>query len=99
MLNYVVCYNPQTLSQLYLQSFMPTIPKFPFQIRGKGKSEGILGNTILGNTMLAASNTLRNSLARVATRKTPSGRKVIKDKNAFREYSHLFFIIRTFAYY
>ena len=60
---------------------MPSIPKFPFNIRGKGKSEGILRNTILGNTMLAASNTLRKSLARVATRKDNSGHKVIGQKN------------------
>ena len=68
---------------------MPTIPKFPFQIRGKGKSEGILGNTILGNTMAAASNTLRKSLARVATRKTPTGRKVIEENNVLLKYNQV----------
>jgi hypothetical protein len=78
---------------------MPTIPKFPFQIsRGKGKSEGILGNTILGNTMAAASNTLRKSLARVATRKTPSGRKVIEEKNVLLENSHIYFKIMLANY-
>ena len=59
---------------------MPTLPKFPFQIGGKGKSDGILGKNILSNTMLAASNTLRKSLAKVnaQTRKTLSGQKVNK---------------------
>ena len=55
---------------------MPTIPKFPFQIGGKGKSEGLIGKNILGNTMIAASNTLRKSLAKVATRRAPSSQKV-----------------------
>merc|ERR1712136_344845 len=54
---------------------MPTIPKFPFQIGGKGKSEGLIGKNILGNTMIAASNTLRKSLAKVATRRAPSSQK------------------------
>ena len=39
--------------------------KFPFQIPGGGN--GILANTILGNTMLAASNSLRNSVARLTS--------------------------------
>ena len=57
---------------------MPSIPKFPFQIGGKGKSDGLLGKNILGNTMIAASNTLRKSLAKVATRRDPSNQKVGK---------------------
>lgn len=55
------------------------IPKFPFTLGGgKGKKEGgILGNTLLGNTMIAASNTLRKNLARVAN--TRSSKKQISN--------------------
>ena len=65
---------------------MPNIPKFPFQIGGKGKSEGLLGKNLLGNTMIAASNTLRKSLAKVATRRNPSSQKVC----TIMKYSSLF---------
>ena len=61
---------------------MPIIsqPRFPFSFHRKekpaGYTTGILANTILGNTMAAASNTLRKSVARAAARKNLSGYKV-----------------------
>ena len=57
---------------------MPNIGNFPFKIGGSGKSEGLLGKNILGNTMIAASNTLRKSLAKVSSRRAPSSQKVGK---------------------
>ena len=67
---------------------MPSIPKFPFQIGGKGKSDGLLGKNILGNTMITASNTLRKSLAKVATRRDPSNQKVGKTMTHIQIFPH-----------
>ena len=67
---------------------MPNIGNFPFKIGGNGKSEGLLGKNILGNTMIAASNTLRKSLAKVSSRRAPSSQKVsgiLFRNNVFRD--------------